>query len=96
METIDLLAQSAFSQDELARIEKHIDSCEQCRGLVESVSIDFEWQNEVLPALKPTSETEEVLDNQKADCQDEGALESILTLLGPTDDPHKLGRVGTC
>ncbi len=45
--------------------------------------------------LQTTSEEFERLHEDQGDGHEEQSLESVLKLLGPTDDPHKLGRIGT-
>lgn len=93
-ESMERLAQGELQTAELSRIEVHIESCEYCRRLLESAAFDSFWNNEVLPVLRIPSDVDGIPCDQKADGHEDQELESVLKLLGPTDDPHKLGRIG--
>lgn len=94
-ESMKRLVHGELPAIELARIEDHIDTCEHCRQLLESVSLDAEWQGEVLPVLRTPSDGNGHSGALNDDGPEEHSLESVLKQLGPTDDPHKLGRIGT-
>lgn len=94
-ESMGRLAQDEFLPVELAQVEEHIGSCERCRNMLESASLDSEWNDEVLPVLRTPSEGNRPCGDPNEGGHDEQSLESLLKLLGPTDDPHKLGRIGT-
>lgn len=94
-ESMARLAQGEVAGEELGQLEDHIGSCERCRHLLESASLDSQWSDEVLPVLRTSSEGIEIFGDPKEGGHDEHALECLLKLLGPTDDPHKLGRIGT-
>ncbi|MCA8987876.1 MAG: serine/threonine protein kinase [Planctomycetaceae bacterium] len=95
VELMERLAHGEFQATELAIIEKHIESCEHCQSLLESVSLDVHWHNDVLPVLRNPVDNDGIHSDKKDDGRDDQGLESLLKLLGPTDDPHKLGRIGT-
>lgn len=94
-ESMACLAHGELTAADLACLEEHISACESCRNILESSSLDAMWRDSVLPVLQATSEDCQKLDHDKSDGHDEQSLESLLKLLGPTDDPHKLGRIGT-
>ncbi len=94
-ESMARLAHGELTAAELACLEEHISACESCRNNLESSLLDAMWRDNVLPVLQATSEDYQNLDHDKSDGHDEQSLESLLKLLGPTDDPHKLGRIGT-
>jgi serine/threonine-protein kinase len=89
------LAHDGLSPEQLAEVEQHVTGCERCRATLESASSDSQWTNEIQPALRtpggPVPELEE--------CEEIGVdsprYDSVLRLLGPTDDPNMLGRIGT-
>lgn len=94
-ESMGRLAQGKFPTVELAQLEDHIGSCERCRNMLASASLDSQWNDEVLPVLRTPSEGNGVFDDSNEGGHGEQSLESLLKLLGPIDDPHKLGRIGT-
>lgn len=93
-ESMSRLAHGELPAAELMLIEEHIERCDKCRSMLDS-SLDSMWHDNVLPVLRTTSEEFERLHEDRGDGHEEQSLESVLKLLGPTDDPHKLGRIGT-
>lgn len=93
-ESLVRLAHGELPDAEMLLIEEHVERCEKCRSMLES-SLDSTWHDNVLPVLQTTTEDFERLHEDRTDGHEEQSLESVLTLLGPTDDPHKLGRIGT-
>jgi serine/threonine protein kinase len=94
-DSMERLALGELPAAELAQLEEHIGSCERCRHMLESASLDSQWNDEVLPVLRTLSDANGFLDELEEGGHDEQSLESLLKLLGPTDDPRKLGRIGT-
>lgn len=74
---------------EIARCEFHVSQCERCRMLLESSANDQVWQEQLLPALHHPVDEAESLPRR------DSAHQAALNLLGPTDDPHMLGRIGS-
>lgn len=93
-ESMSRLAHGEFLAAEMTLIEEHLERCEKCRNMLES-SLDSMWHDNVLPVLKTTAADSKRLHEDQEDGHEEQPLDSILKLLGPTDDPHKLGRIGT-
>lgn len=84
------LAQGEFLPDELRHVEDHLKQCEHCRLSIQAAEADALWLNAILPVLKMPNEAAPSC----GDSDDGADGESVLSLLGPTDDPHMLGRIG--
>ncbi len=94
-ELLRQLSQDELSPAELKDVEDHVSDCERCRQLLEVPQSDSQWQDEIVPILRTPLESPHVAgDHDERGCEGE-SLESILRLLGPTDDPHMLGRIGS-
>lgn len=87
-EMLSRLASGECSPNELTVCEEHVSHCQQCRDLLDSRAIDEVWNEQLLPAFQAT-ECHDELSNRDA------AQRAALNLLGPTDDPHMLGRIGS-
>ncbi len=94
-ESMERLAHGELPVSEMTLIEAHIERCASCRSMLESSSVDSMWQNDVLPVLQAPFENGEALHAMPWEGHEEQSLDSVLKLLGPTDDSHKLGRIGT-
>lgn len=92
--TLQLLSGGELAPATIREIESHVEECDQCREWLTNES-DSQWQDDIRQVLisedsavcPPTVGTE--------DDQELHSLDSILELLGPTDDPHMLGRIGS-
>lgn len=93
-EMLRQLSHDELSPTELEDIEEHVSGCESCRTLLEVAQSDPQWREEIVPILRTPVESP-----RAAGDHDDGgsgeSLESILRMLGPTDDPHMLGRIGS-
>ncbi len=71
-------------------IEDHLSTCEICRGSLEATVGDRGWWQDLESALRSeTAEGEyENTESKESVCQ------RLTALLGPTDDPSMLGRIG--
>ena len=108
-ELLRQLSHDELSPAQLKDVEDHVSDCERCRQLLEVPQSDSQWQDEIVPILRtpleagtfhvPTASghgtwiVPATLDHDDQGSEGE-SLESILRLLGPTDDPHMLGRIG--
>jgi serine/threonine protein kinase len=86
------LLTSDLLPNETAALEPHIADCEACRTKIESMIADPRWWNEAQQSLAASStrgfaETEASLEGELA------TTKQMLSLLGPTDDPEKMGRI---
>jgi serine/threonine protein kinase len=93
--------QGHFPADRLAAVEEHVSSCESCWKGMQELAGGLDWWSDVEIALRSDSAAGTVLNpNESASRLDvENADEAIsrrgiIELLGPTDDPHMLGRIG--
>lgn len=93
-EMLRQLSHDELSPTELEDIEEHVSGCDRCRTLLEVAQSDPQWREEIVPILRTPVESP-----RAAGDHDDGgsgeSLESILRMLGPTDDPHMLGRIGS-
>ena len=93
-ETLEQLSTGELSPTAVREIEIHVDNCNCCRELLAS-EFDSRWHDEICPVLR-TCEYEAYTPTDGEDEEHEAqSLETALRLLGPTDDPHMLGRIGT-
>ena len=92
---LEQLAHDGLSPAELAEVEDHVSSCERCRSSLEAASSDSEWTNDIQPVLKTPVEQIPELDEYEDLGIDSPRYDSVLQLLGPTDDPNMLGRIGS-
>ena len=77
------------SPDELARIERHLSSCGRCRRQAEELVGDRVWWNDVQRSLSQVTS-----DDDAAPGESQIVLKQLQGMLGPTDDPAMLGRIG--
>lgn len=87
--TLCRIASGECSFDELSDCEAHVSHCERCRELLESRAIDDVWREQLLPAFQETK------DGSLKTMHWDTACQAALNLLGPTDDPYRLGRIGS-
>ena len=88
-QVLDQIAQNEVSPNELLSIEEHVSECQYCREMLDGQYTSSQWSELIRPAL-----SESQMPGSSA--ADDGADHSsaILKLLGPTDDPNMLGRIG--
>lgn len=94
-ELLRQLAHDELQPNELSNVEEHVSTCNRCRSFLEAAALDSQWQEQVLPALRNPLEQPLVTGERDDVGNDEQSLDYVLRFLGPTDDPHKLGRIGT-
>ena len=96
-ETLQRLAANDLPPDELRDVEQHVDHCPECRALFDRQFGADSLHSEIIGSLATTIESipsvatvvaEELLELGPSTA-------SLLRLLGPTDDPNMLGRIGT-
>jgi serine/threonine protein kinase len=94
-ELLRQLSHDELTPAELQGVEDHVSDCERCRQLLEAPQSDPHWQDEIVPILRTPRESQNVVGDHDERWGEGDSLESILRLLGPTDDPHMLGRIGS-
>lgn len=96
-DTLQRLAANDLPPDELRDVEQHVDHCPECRALFDRQFGADSLHSEIIGSLATTIESipsvatvvaEELLELWPSTA-------SRLRLLGPTDDPNMLGRIGT-
>ncbi|QDV23216.1 serine/threonine-protein kinase [Aureliella helgolandensis] len=87
-----LTGNDATSQSQ--RWEEHISSCDSCRVAMASRVGDLQWWHEAERSLQGEV-TAEGSDLCVDATDDRESTDELLELLGPTDDPLMLGRIGT-
>jgi len=94
---LDRFLSSQSDAVEEAQIEAHIASCDSCQSSLEKLAGHQEVWSEIRDHLaddalhSPGEETREHLETQDR----ERDLQKIQKLLGPTDNPEMIGRIGT-
>lgn len=72
-------------------IEDHLSTCEACRGSLEATVGDRAWWQDLESALRSDTADGEYENTESK----ESVCQRLTALLGPTDDPSMLGRIGT-
>jgi serine/threonine protein kinase len=89
------IADNRINDAELRIYERHLEFCERCREQLEAQSADAGLWQSVRDFL-----SDDQFDQQRFDCGGQPGRdasedsEELLKFLGPTDDPHMLGRLG--
>lgn len=98
---MSLLLSGDLPPDETVTTEQHIAECVTCRSEIESMIADSRWWDDARHSLAASathvaaSLRDAVGINADAASLGETRLrENVLNLLGPTDDPNMLGRIG--
>ncbi len=83
------LAHDELPLEAVTRIEEHLCECRRCRELLDVAGMETSWCDEIRQLLTAAPESSlPPTTEQKTD------QEAILRLLGPSDDPRMLGRIG--
>jgi len=86
------LEHGQLSQQQLEQFESHLTDCSKCRAILDSTDVAPlpEWESEICPALRETFD----IGLAETRGEDTARHETFLRLLGPSDDPRMLGRIG--
>lgn len=89
----------SLSPQRLTALEEHLSTCEACLQVMHDLAGDTTWWSDVELALgdDPTLNDFSVADEfakEEDEQQTSLPLRGILELLGPTDDPQFIGRIG--
>jgi serine/threonine protein kinase len=98
-ERLRQLSADELSPRELEQLEAHVTHCVKCRDKLEQGSAEQGWWEEVRDVLTGSAlpaACSGVWDSVPDDAAHDGcgAVEQYRQLLGPTDDPRMLGRIG--
>jgi serine/threonine protein kinase len=92
---VELLLQGGLTPDEYAAAQQHFEVCEHCRRRVEATIGSEQWWADVQNVLSHSqSEMRSTLQVAEDDGMQLSPNAKLLELLGPTDDPNMLGRIG--
>lgn len=81
-------------QDDLTAAEDHLADCDSCRSSIENMIADSGWWDDARSSLGASDDRPHEFHNLTP-CVERETNEQLLKLLGPTDDPAMLGRIGT-
>ncbi len=81
-----------LSASELTFAEDHLSHCQHCREKLEQAIGDRNWWQEARESLGGHSEYKKTVTDEEPATE---RYTDVLSLLGPTDDPRMMGRVGT-
>ncbi len=90
-ERLHQLAHDELTAAEVASIEDHLNDCDSCRAVLMQAEADDLWEQQIAPVLRLPA-TDSAFDST---IDPEQFVSPVLQLLGPTDDPQMLGRIGT-
>ena len=76
--------------ERVAEVESHLTSCAACRAALEASVGDQRWWSDLEYALGDSNSPS----GAKGVDADQEYMRRLLELLGPTDDPNMLGRIG--
>lgn len=91
-QAIERFLDDRLNPQEQQRLELHLEDCDDCRRDLESIAASDDFWSEAGGALSGFESNEPLGDTTSADPPDESISRFSLAFLGPTDDPHKLGR----
>ena len=87
--------------ERVAIVEEHVSTCETCALAIHEMAGNEAWWSDVECALRhdlvDRSSLNQIHPRIASDNTDDGSAintHGILKILGPTDDPHMLGRIG--
>ena len=90
-EVLDQIGRDEILPNELQCIEDHVSKCEHCRDLFSAATAEPDWTVGILPILRERRDAMPGI----VEADQSGGHDSVLSLLGPTDDPRMLGRIGS-
>jgi hypothetical protein len=99
---VDSLLLGNLTPEEYEAAQNHLELCEPCRTRVEATIGPAEWWSDVQSVLRSNSSPHVAASLRDAEDRNPDAAslgetriqEKLLDLLGPTDDPNMLGRIG--
>lgn len=103
VDRIDAYLDGHMTNDDTGGLNEHLESCVSCREYMERRAAgqgDWREAAELLqrdefdgePFLESCSSTSAV--NQSTGAQNSGMIQAVLDSLAPSEDPHRLGRLG--
>lgn len=99
----DRIRIDSFLQGEANWIEtdlaKHLETCQECRDYMHAQTAAPDHWSEARELLRPTEfdlagTAEYSVGGNAVECSSTRSIQAVLELLTPSDDPHRLGRLG--
>ncbi|MBC7853204.1 MAG: serine/threonine protein kinase, partial [Pirellulaceae bacterium] len=87
-EQLRRLMECELAAADVAEAEEHLSVCDHCRAMLDRAIGNADWWQEARESLSP-GEGDRPVAGETASVHSD-----VLALLGPTDDPHMLGRIG--
>lgn len=84
----DRLLCGEVNADRVCELEQHLVDCFDCRQLLQQQVGDEDWWDDIESSLRFG------LSHRQVDATDRFSPQQLVDLLGPTDDPNMLGRIG--
>jgi eukaryotic-like serine/threonine-protein kinase len=91
-ESLHRLASNELSPVELQLIERHVDQCPRCAEMLQREA-SAEWLDDSAVEILMTPERNLMTTYQDDVVVPRLSYDHLLKFLGPTDDPHRLGRI---
>lgn len=95
-EQVAELAGEEITPQRWTEVENHLSDCPTCQQLINAFGDSGDWEQDVRVAFRDVAElgahSAFVLDDIPSDTG--GSLQSVCSLLGPTDDHRMMGRIG--
>ncbi len=80
-------------EQRVTEVEEHLSTCDTCRKSLENTAGDRDWWSDVEHALG--ADPSAAFDESVHDEQQASGYDRLIELLGPTDDPSMMGRIGS-
>jgi serine/threonine protein kinase len=96
--TLRNVLQDDLSPNQWSEWEDHVTACADCRAALDVLAADDPWRDDLRAVLSSVREGSTLPSPDGDDCANaadgDAFLQRVLALLGPTDDPRMLGRIG--
>ena len=86
LQQLKQLVEGTLNEKTETAVEEHLSACESCRSKVEQNIQSADWWQQARSSLRSSSRDADADDSSHAPVD-------LLSLLGPTDDPEKIGRI---
>src|SRR4051812_13492954 len=88
-----------LSPQEWTELEDHVTDCVHCRAVMDEIAADPDWHQQLRQAFccdkdRDGRPSPDGLASEDAQQEGDGPHQRLLALLGATDNPRMLGRIG--
>ncbi|MEZ6088024.1 MAG: protein kinase, partial [Pirellulaceae bacterium] len=91
---IHAMFEGTLPEDEIETVEKHLAVCSSCRNDIESSIGSQDWWSDVKESFSESISPNRHSDFDGQTREQTDVSQQLLSILGPTDDPAMLGRIG--